>query len=423
MTLPHERAEFLSSCFQAGVRAVLPETRIPPAITTLGVLSGECAILALGKAAPGMAAALNYALTVSGVTIATRFIVGATPSDGALSGDHPLPGPASHQAAQALARWIHDLPPSLPVHVALSGGASSLIATPLPGISRETLHETFAVLLGSGLGIDAMNAIRKRLSRWSAGRLAAALAPRSIHVWAISDVPGDDPATIASGPCEGDRWRSRDVREVLTAAGLWEQLPLAVHNAIAIETMKPGDPLLATVTTQIVARNSDALHAIREFAGSRGAVVAPGVGSIHGEASDNGVRFAEWLLNHPQGSTEPLLHLAGGESVVTLGGSSAAGGRNQELALAAACRLDREPIGAEFSLLAAGTDGRDGTTDAAGAIVSGVTCHAIRVAGRDPERDLRHHESHLALAVAEALLETGSTGTNVMDVVIALRMA
>jgi hydroxypyruvate reductase len=275
-----------------------------------------------------------------------------------------------------------------------------------------------------------MNRIRKRFSRWGGGRLAAALAPARVRVFVISDVIGDDLASIGSGPCVPDPTTAAEVHRSLADAGLWSrspaaarQLVLAAESGETAETPKPGDQAFAHVTLELIASNRLALEAAARRAAELGLTTEVAETPLAGEAWATGASVAAILLQHcgPQGIPQPVAatrcFIWGGETTVTLGeGPPGLGGRCQELALAAAQALDGARPG--VALLAAGTDGRDGPTDAAGAIVDGNTWRTARGAGRDPAHDLAAHDAYHALDAAGALLRVGLTGTNVMDVVI-----
>ena len=431
MPLDQPVTEFLRSCFLAGVEAVRPERALPGPVAVSGAPHGPCAVLSVGKAALGMSQAIAATLSEMGAILLAPLTIGVVAADAMLAGDHPVPSDRSTQAAQALDDWLRGLPPTADVHIALSGGASALIAAPLPGVTEAELRATFALLLGAGLAIDEMNAVRKRITRWSAGRLARSLAPRRTFVWIISDVPGDDPTTIASGPCHGDLWTSADVRTLLERQRLWTTLAPSVQMAIAVETLKPEAAGLGEVRTHIVAKNSDALAAAAKYATRHGVTSRIVHQQLSGEAHATGRVIAQYLakaqgfpsipgIHFDPAPRPPELWLYGGETVVTLGSVNRDGGRNQELALAAAEAFAAARTGNSVALLAGGTDGRDGSTTAAGAIVDGNTWGRIAARGRDPAQDLAGHASHDALAAADALLRTGHTGTNVMDVVLAL---
>jgi glycerate 2-kinase len=429
--------ELLTELYSVATEAVDPAPALAARLARLDrASSGRRWILALGKAAGPMAQAAVHALNAWGQEPAGGLLV--APSDVAtphakirvLRGDHPEPGTGSLAAAEALGRAAAEVGPDDEVWVLLSGGASSLLAAPVKGIAPAELTELYRLLLGSGLDITAMNRIRKRFSRWGAGRLAAALVPARVHVFIVSDVIGDDLASIGSGPCVPDPVTAAEVHRLLDEAGLWSRVPAAARRLVlasesgeTAETPKPGDQAFARVTLELIASNGLALGAAARRAAELG--LAPEVAGtpLAGEARTTGASVAAVLLQHcgrrdiPQPATPRRCFIWGGETTVTLGDAPPGlGGRCQELALAAARSLEGAPPG--VALMAAGTDGRDGPTDAAGAIVDGGTWRGISAAGRDPARDLAAHDAYRALDAAGALLKVGLTGTNVMDVVI-----
>jgi glycerate 2-kinase len=347
-------------------------------------------------------------------------------------GDHPEPGAGSLAAAEALAVAAQNLTERDEVWVLLSGGTTSLIGAPEPGLTPSDLRAIYALLLGSGLDITAMNRIRKRFARWGGGKLARALAPARVRVYVVSDVIGDDLASIGSGPCVPDPTAADEVRTALAEAGLWERFPDPARGLLSralagetAETPKSGDRTFARVTHELVASNRLALEAAAARAAELG--LAPSITEtpLAGEAALVGRALATSLVQdcdrrdvpQPKSRLARRCYIWGGETTVTLGESPGIGGRCQELALAAAHALAGVPGPA---LLAAGTDGRDGPTDAAGAVVDGGTWAAIVGAGRDPARDLAAHDAYVALDAAGVLLRPGLTGTNVMDIVIGI---
>jgi hydroxypyruvate reductase len=361
-----------------------------------------------------------------------------------LAGDHPLPGRHSFTAAERIGTAAMGMRSSDVAIVLLSGGASSLLAAPMRGISEADLGQLFELLLGSGLDIRAMNAIRKRFTRWGAGRLALALAPARTYSFVISDVPGDEVADVGSGPCTPDPLTVRDVITVLQEAGIFARLApsmreylAAVARGLMPETPKPGHPAFAHVTTRLIGTNDLALDAIVRRAASLSVRAERAPMALSGHAAECGERIAETLLDRARRDL-PGVIVWGGETTVQLTrppaftgrqtdvrsgltppGTPPTGGRCQELALAAARLLAAAgENGRRVTLLAAGTDGRDGPTDAAGAYADGGLWEAIRDGGHDPALALARHESYSALDGADALLRRGLTGTNVMDVVI-----
>ncbi len=427
---PPSLTELLRASFDAGVHAVDATTATHRALERGGAAPGPrgAALIVTGKAASGMARALVEWLEAGGAAPSAGIIVAATPVEAphpalrTAVGDHPIPGPGSVAAAAAIGDVVAALPADIDVQVAISGGSSSLIAGPVDGLGAGDMIATFRLLLTSGLDIDAMNAVRKRLTRWSAGRLAAALAPRRVRAWLLSDVQGDDPATIGSGPCSPDAWTTARVHDELRRTGLLSQLPAAVLPLLDAETLKAGDAVFRNVTVDVVADNATARDAAAREAQRRGAVVHVVTRYLDGEAAVEGRRIAE-LVRGAAPSDRLEVWVMGGETTVTITGNAGKGGRAQELALAAAEAWAGDGTGDEVALLAAGTDGRDGPTDAAGALVTGTTWQRIGSAGVDARRALAAHDTYRALDAAGALLRTGPTGTNVTDLVIAARRA
>lgn len=421
--------DLLLDLYRAAVDAADPVAAVHRELTTRPLPSRAPAhVFAIGKAARGMASAAVDALAAvripiaGGLAIAPMGPAGPAPVH-LLHGDHPSPGPDSARAAAALAdalAWVHADHQAL---ILLSGGASSLAAAPVEGVSADDLAALWGLLLASGQGITAVNTIRKRCLRWGAGRLAAALAPRPVTVLCISDVIGDDPGTIGSGPCAPDpRW-AREVLGLLQAVARGDPIPPSVRRLLErqstgelADTPKPGDACFRNVTTHVIASNRLAVTGVVRRATALGLPVLAGASDLAGEAREVGTRLGAFLRAGGGGAS---CFVWGGETTVSLGaGPRGQGGRCQELALAAALELDQVP---GVALLAAGTDGRDGPTDAAGGIVDGATCGRIAQAGRDPDADLARHDAYAALESAGALVRTGPTGTNVMDLVIGLR--
>lgn len=424
----------LRHCFAAALNAVEPSQAMARALAEAVPAARPIVLICAGKAACGMARGLVTWLALhdrepaGGMMFAPDACLAPHPSLTVMIGDHPLPGERSRAACDALATWLNELPLDVEVHVAISGGATSLLAGPLPGLSMDDVTRTFELLLASGLDIEHSNTIRKRVARWTAGRLALALHPRAISAWLLSDVPGDDPEVIGSGPCLGDRWSSRDVIALSRAAGLLEQLPSAVIAALEFETPKPCHAAANAERTEIVASNHVAMEAARACAIALGCHAKAMPRPLAGPARQAGRQIAAALLQ-VRGSRfgiddtlgdagRPRVFVYGGETTVALDETTGMGGRNQELALAAAQVLAGRGTG--VALLSAGTDGRDGPTDAAGAIVDQTTWPAIQSRGIDPLRALEHHDSYRALDAAGALLRTGISGTNVMDLVLTI---
>lgn len=429
----------LTELYWAAVTAAAPGPALSAALAPhIAESTRRIQILALGKAAAPMAEAAVAAIAASSRELAGGLMV--TPEPAAAPhpclavavGDHPQPGEQSFAAAERLALAVAAVRPEDEVWVLLSGGTTSLIGAPLPGLDPADLAELYHLLLGSGLDITAMNRIRKRFARWAGGRLSSALAPAHVKNFTISDVIGDDLGSIGSGPCVPDPTTAGEVRTLLESTSLWPRIPPALRHHLAAvergeapETPKPGAAAFATTETILIASNRLALEAARSRAQALGLPARIVDSALAGEAAEAGRRLASALLGYDATGAPgtqvigPNIHAVliwGGETTVTLPPDAGPGGRSQELALAAAEVLQGSTR--SVTLLAAGTDGRDGPTDAAGGFADRDTWAAIRRAGRDPSEDLRRHRSNAALAAGGALFTTGMTGTNVMDVVL-----
>jgi hydroxypyruvate reductase len=305
--------------------------------------------------------------------------------------------------------------------VLLSGGASSLLSAPIPGLSLEDLARTTRALLEGGAAIDELNAVRKHLSRTAGGRLARACSAGVIELLAVSDVPGDRLDVIGSGPFAADPSRFADALAVLERRARPQAVPSAVWEELRAgargereETPKPGAPELARVRSTLVATSAMAVAAALDAARRRGLDARIVSEPLAGEARDEAERLVS--LAAAARPARPLCLVAAGETAVSVRGAGR-GGRNQELALAAALALESLP---DIVLLAAGTDGRDGPTDAAGAFADAETVARGRAAGVDARRALADNDAHGFFAAEGGLLRTGPTGTNVMDLALLL---
>lgn len=428
-----EPRDFLTRVFRAGVAAADPRRAARQAVSELDDLSLPVWVIAVGKGAHRMASGAVEALRERNVTVAGGLVVAneedpqATHGLEARAGDHPTPGPGSFAAALRLAEVAAQANSDSDAVVLVSGGATSLIAAPVHGITEKVLAETFGALLGSGADIGLMNAVRKRLLRFGAGRLAISLGTRRIQCLIASDVIGNDPASIASGPCVADASTAVETRRRLRDSGSWQSLPQPAREFLEamadgrVPDVPPADhPRFATVSVRVILDRSVAERGAAASAEQLGAGVEIVPTALTGDAATAGREFAEGLLRRAGAAAHCIIW--SGETTVHLDGSHAPGGRCQEFALSAGlCLEEGRGAAAELTILAAGTDGRDGPTDAAGAIVDATTCERIRGNGMDPRAALQQHHSYVALDSAGALLKTGSTGTNVNDLVIALR--
>jgi hydroxypyruvate reductase len=413
-----------------GLGAIDPARRVSEALAAGSDHPGRsarftaAAAVALGKAAAAMARGAADALAAS----APRLLIrphGSPPLDDPaweeLTGGHPVADAASLAAGERLIEFLAALGPQERLLVLISGGASACVERPASGLSLADLAETQRALLGAGLSIGAINAVRKHLSSVKGGgALRACRAP--ILALILSDVPGDDPAVVASGPFAADP--STFAEAVKATARVALPAPVAAHLEAGArgerpETVKAGDPALSRLTTRILAGPRTVSRAIADEARRLGFVAEEG--PLAGEAQ---TAAAELVARGRRLAGDRVVLALGGETAVTLPpeGASGRGGRNQELALAAARALAGGRCGRE-AVLALATDGEDAETGAAGALVDGLSWAALSAAGIDPEDALARHDSHTALAaLPAALLVTGPTGTNAADLVVYLRL-
>ncbi len=294
----------------------------------------------------------------------------------------------------------------------ISGGASAMLPAPAPPLTLEGKQQLTRRLLACGATIHEMNAVRKHLSMIKGGQLARAAFPARLETLMISDVVGDDPEVIGSGPTVPDPSTVADARRVFEKFGL----PLSADIEAALhETPKPDDPAFRRSRHRIIASNKQALDAAARRARELGYHTRVISSTIQGETRDAAVSHAEIVKNILSGKgpvRRPACVLSGGETTVTLRGSGL-GGRNQEFVLAALIALDPAD---DVTILSAGTDGIDGPTDAAGALADSTALARAKALGLDARSFLNNNDSYHFFEPLNALLKTGPTGTNVADV-------
>jgi len=382
-----------------------------------------------GKASRGMAVGLLEALgdrVVGGVVIAPEGPDRVGPIE-VVKGNHPIPGENTLRASRKLVEYLeNEVEENDVVFVLISGGGSALFEIPAPGVSLEDIAFVTRELMKRGADIVELNAVRKHLSQVKGGQLLRFAKARRVVSLIISDVVGDRLDTIASGPTAPDETTYRDAYEVLVRRGLWDEVPESIRRRIeaglrgeAPETVKPGDPILSKVLNIIVASNRTSLEAMArkaESLGYRPLILTP---YMVGEAREVGKVLAAIIrsveeLGYP--AKPPLAILAGGETTVTVRGSGV-GGRNQELCLSIAIEL-RDLR--NFVALCMGSDGIDGVSPAAGAIVDGDTFREAESRGMDLRDYLYRNDSYTVLSALGRAIVTGYTGTNVNDLFVAL---
>ncbi|MBP1635575.1 MAG: Glycerate kinase [Acidobacteria bacterium] len=424
--LPRFRRD-LPPLFGAALAAVDPPRLLGAAISNLSALDDRRAVrlLAVGKAAPWLAdacAALLPGRVREGLVVGTHCPIQLPAGLEWREASHPVPDQRSVDAARAALGLVRALRPDEELIVLISGGASALLALPRPGITLEDKRETTRRLLGAGADITALNTVRKHLSLVKGGQLGVA-AGRGVAL-AVSDVVGDDLGVIASGPTVPDPTTFADALSVLGRHGGARAYPARVVALLergaageAEETPKPGERGLQGVRTRVIGSGREAAAAVAREAAARGYRVAMLDRPLVGEARDAGASLvAEGRRLAAQGPL-PACVVAHGETTVHVTGDGR-GGRNQELALAAAIALDASGVGG--AVLSGGTDGVDGPTDAAGAVADSATIPRARAEGLDPLDFLRRNDAYTFFSRLGDLLMTGPTHTNVGDVQILL---
>ena len=387
--------------------AHLPE---PPA--------GRTIIIGAGKAAAAMARALeaHWSGPLEGLVVTRYDHAVPTERIEVVEAAHPVPDAAGHDAAQRILALAEGAGEDDLLLCLISGGGSALLSLPAGGLGLEHKQQVNAALLRSGATITEMNCVRKHLSAIKGGRLAAAAYPARVVTLCISDVPGDDPAVIASGPTVPDPTSLGDVAAILEKYAL--TLPAAVHDHLSsakAETPKLGDAVFDRCETRLISRPQDALEAAAARAAEEGVTPLILSDCLEGEASQLGIMMAglaRQARRHGQPAVPPCVLLSGGETTVTLSGEGGRGGRNCEFLLSLAVHLD----GLEgVSAVAIDTDGIDGSEDNAGAFVLPDSLARGAAIGLDAKAYLRAHDSYSFFAGLGDLLVTGPTLTNVND--------
>lgn len=377
-----------------------------------------------GKASATMAQALEEILgnRLAGGVVVTKYGYACpTRRVRVYEAGHPVPDEAGVRATREILALADQAGPDDLVLALISGGGSALLVAPAEGLTLADIQATTDALLTSGATINELNAVRKHLSAVKGGQLARRVAPARLVTLIVSDVVGDPLDVIASGPTVPDPTTFAEAWDVLVRFGLLDRVPPAVRLYLQEgvaggrpETPKPGDPIFAGVHNVIVASNRQAAEAAARRATELGYHAVVLTTFLEGEAREVGTvlaALARELATFDRPLPRPACLVCGGETTVTVRGNGI-GGRNQEIALSAALRLEGLPNVVVATLA---TDGGDGPTDAAGGIVDGETMRVARQRGVDVRAALARNDSYRALEALDALLRTGPTGTNVND--------
>ena len=389
-------------------------------------------MIAFGKAACNMAKAARDIIPESllagdGIIITNYENAAQVPGFKVIGAGHPIPDEAGLQGARLIADRITNAQSGELALVLISGGGSALLPYPRPPISLEEKAQTTALLLACGATINQVNCVRKHLSMIKGGGLARLSAPADLHALILSDVLGDDLSAIASGPTVPDDTRFDDAIAILREKGIWESIPDSVKYVLQQgttgnipETPKTGDELFNNTGHTLIGSNTISLNAVVKAASQLDYDVRVYSEHLSGEAKDEAFKLASYAKSLLDGGlNRPTALLAGGETTVTLTGQGR-GGRNQEMGLAFAMAAERLELHGNWVFLSGGTDGRDGPTDAAGALIDPQSPARMRAAGIDPSARLQDNDSYQALQTSNDLLITGATGTNVADLQVLL---
>ena len=401
-------AAFLRSLFDAAVAAAAPDACVPPYLPPPP--KGRTIVVGAGKAAAAMARAVEahwagplegLVVTRYGHSVPTRHIA-------VVEAGHPLPDAAGAQAAQRILATVQGLDEDDLVLALISGGGSALLSLPAPDIALADKQAVNKALLNSGAPISEINCVRKHLSAIKGGRLALAAYPARVVSLIISDVPGDDPATVASGPTVPDATSLADARAVLEKYGIVPPPAVAAHLDLPeSETPKPGDKRFAHDENRVIANAKGSLEAAAEAVRRAGVTPILLGDDIEGEARVIAADHAKLALSQKA----PCVLISGGETSVTVRGSGR-GGRNAEYLLALAIALGGQP---GIHAIACDTDGIDGTEDNAGALLVPDSLARARSLGLDARAMLDDNDGYGFFSALGDLVVTGPTRTNVND--------
>ncbi len=410
----------LRRLFDAAVAAADPAVCVPPHLLDLADLSkrakGRTVVVGAGKASAAMARAVedHWPGDLSGLVV-TRYGC-AVPCERIeiVEAAHPVPDASGLKAAGRILDLAESLGPDDLMLCLISGGGSALLSLPAKGLTFEDKQAVNGALLRSGAAIGDMNCVRKHLSAIKGGRLALSAAPAKVVSLMISDVPGDDPAVIASGPTVADATTTADALQVLERFSI--DVPSSVTawlGGAEAETPKPGDAIFENTANRIVARPRDSLEAAAEVAKKMGLTPVILGDAIEGEARDVALAHGELARGEPaREGGRPVLLLSGGEVTVTLKEDAGRGGPNTEYLLALALALDGAP---GIHAMACDTDGIDGSEDNAGAVIGPETLGRAKEAGLDAKAYLMSNDAYSFFQGLGDLVLTGPTLTNVND--------
>lgn len=410
-----DERRFLADLFHAAVSAADPIDALRPHVPTRP--KGQTVVVGAGKGAAQMAAAFEelYDAPIEGVVVTRYGYACPTRHVRVLEAAHPVPDDAGLAAAEELFSAVRDLGPDDLVVALVCGGGSALLPAPPDGLTLSDEQALNKALLASGAPISVMNAIRKQVSRIKGGRLARAAAPARVLSLVVSDVPGDDPAQVASGPTVPDATTRKDALDLAASYGV--ELPRRISEWLSAnpeDAPPPEAPMFRGNVTKVVASSSLSLEAAAKEAESMSVPAVILSDAIEGEARDIGLMhaaIAREVAVRGRPFKRPVVILSGGETTVTINDSHGRGGRNTEFLLSFAGGIE----GCDVFAMAADTDGIDGSENNAGAFADGTTWPRLRQRGLDPAAFLAGHDAWTAFDHLGDLFVPGPTGTNVND--------
>ncbi len=411
---------FLTELFKQAVAAADPQMLMGEYLPKKP--KGRTIVIGVGKASGSMAQAFENEWQKAGNGVLEGLVVTSKGNEKEIKNiktiiaAHPVPDENSSIAAKQILKLLGDLSEDDLVVALISGGGSSLLSLPIDAISASDKRAVNKALLAGGVPIAKMNCIRKHLSKIKGGRLAKAAYPAKLVSLVISDVPGDDPALVASGPTIADKTTRQDALEIIKSYDLL--LPKPVMNWLENEQCvapKPSDREFATNEAHLIATANKSLKVAKEYAEQQGIKTHIISDAIEGEAEIVGREHGELACQIAAGNSElkkPILLLSGGETTVTLRNKTGRGGRNSEYLLSLALAID----GIEnISALAADTDGIDGSEKNAGAYCDATSIERMKGGGIDGANSLQNNDAYSAFSIISDLIFTGVTATNVND--------
>ncbi|HWB24336.1 MAG TPA: DUF4147 domain-containing protein [Chitinophagaceae bacterium] len=427
--------------FNAAVEAVTPAKLVPQHLTlyeNILTVAGQkfnlqeldgLRLLCIGKAAAGMAKETESILgenIAGGLVITKHHHTVSSPYCATIEAGHPVPDENSVHAAHEVTAFVKAIKPGGLLLCCISGGASALLGDIAAGISLEDLQTLSTLLLQCGASIHEINTVRKHISTLKGGRLVQHTNGATLITLIISDVQGDDLSVIASGLTVEDGSTFVDAFRILKKYDLHDDCPLPVTRHIIEgmrgelqDTPKPGDAMFNNVHNSVIGNNALALQAAAKQAASLGYKVLVTDDDMHGDAGEKAKQFVSYLLEN--GPVSPTCLLMGGETTVKVKGAGK-GGRNQHFVLACINELIRQNVPGDKwpVILSGGTDGTDGPTDAAGAFIFNGMFEEIKKMSLQPAECLANNDAYHFFKRLNALLVTGPTHTNVMDIVVAI---